>query len=42
MDKMLWWFEYAWSMGNVTARMCGLVGIGVVWLEDMYPCVGQL
>ena len=29
-------------MGSGTVRKCGLVGIGVNWLEEVSHCVGRL
>ena len=34
----MWWFEYAWPMGNGTIRRCGLVGGGVALLEEIHYC----
>jgi hypothetical protein len=41
-SRLLWWFEYAWPMGNGTIRRCGLVGIGVALLEETCHCTGRL
>jgi hypothetical protein len=34
----MWWFEYAWPMGNGAIRRCGLLGVGVALLEGVWPC----
>jgi hypothetical protein len=31
----------AWPIRNGTIRKCGLVGVGVAWLEEVWHCVKQ-
>ena len=35
-------FDCAWPMGSETIRRCGLVGVGVAFLEEVCHCVGGL
>jgi hypothetical protein len=32
----MWWFEYAWPMGNGSIRRGSFVGRGVALLEEVY------
>jgi hypothetical protein len=35
-------FECAWPIGSGTIRRCGLVAVGVVLLEEVCHCGGEL
>ena len=41
MKKYVWWFKYVCSMGSSTIRRVGLIGGGVVSLQELCYCGGR-
>ena len=38
----IWWFEYAWPMGSVTIRWCGLNGESVALVDEVCYSGGRV